>query len=207
MKTYVYVDGFNLYYRALKSSPHKWLDIAELCRIMLPNHNIQQIKYFSANVSARPHDPDQPVRQQTYFRALRTIPNLSIILGHFLTNTTNMLVAGSLPNAPQFVQVIKTEEKGSDVNIASHLLMDGFKGSYEAAVVITKDSDLLEPFKMVRQELGLKLGILNPGKHPSRALLPHVDFIKTIRSSILAASQFPATLKDKKGQFTKPASW
>ncbi len=84
MKTNVYVDGFNLYYGCLKNTPYRWLDIAELCRLMLPKDHINQIKYFTALVSARPTDPDQPVRQQTYLRALRTIPNFTLVYGSFL---------------------------------------------------------------------------------------------------------------------------
>jgi hypothetical protein len=73
---YVYIDGFNLYYGALKGSPYKWLDLAALCHLMLPNDTIQSIKYFTAIVSARPYDLDLPVRQQMYLRALKTIGNL-----------------------------------------------------------------------------------------------------------------------------------
>jgi hypothetical protein len=156
---------------------------------------------------ARPHDPQQPIRQQTYLRALRTIPNLEIILGHFLTYEVSMLVAGSPVNAPQYVRVVKTEEKGSDVNLATHLLMDGFRNDYEMAVLVTNDSDLLEPIKVVRYDLNLPVGLLNPHKRPSHALLPHATFIKQIRKGVLAASQFPVTMTDKQGTFRKPASW
>ena len=118
-----------------------------------------------------------------------------------------MLVAGSPPNAPRYARVIKTEEKGSDVNLATHLLNDGYKKDYEMAVVITNDSDLLEPIRIVRYELNLPVGLLNPHKRPSRALLPHVNFIKQIRQGVLAASQFPGKLTDAQGTFHKPASW
>ena len=57
LKTSVYIDGFNLYYGALKQTPYKWLDIGKLCQVMLPAHVIHTIKFFTANVSARPHDP------------------------------------------------------------------------------------------------------------------------------------------------------
>lgn len=123
-KANVYVDGFNLYYGAVKNSPYRWLDVAALCKRMLPNDSIQSIKYFTATVSARPHDPQKPVRQQVYLRALRTTPGLSIIFGHFLTHSCRMVVTGTSP--PQKVWVDKTEEKGSDVNLAAHLLRDGF---------------------------------------------------------------------------------
>ena len=124
MKTIVYVDGFNLYYGALKGTPYRWLNLQMLCQLLLPQHQVVAIKYFTAKVSARPHDPGQPTRQQTYLRALQTIPHLQIIYGHFLAHEISMPQASN-PNRQ--VKVIKTEEKGSDVNIATHLVNDGHK--------------------------------------------------------------------------------
>ena len=43
----VYIDGFNLYYGALKGSPYKWLDLYALCRHMLPANTIQFVEYFT----------------------------------------------------------------------------------------------------------------------------------------------------------------
>jgi hypothetical protein len=80
-------------------------------------------------------------------------------------------------------------------------------GRFEAAVVVSNDSDLLEPIKLVREHLGKKVGILNPQKNPSRALLPHIDFIKQIRAGVLRASQFPPVLQDDHGTFVKPTGW
>lgn len=178
-----------------------------MCRLLLPKNVIHEIKYFTASVAARPNDPDQPVRQQTYLRALRTLPNVSIILGHFLTSEVTMPVANPSPGQPKYIKVMKTEEKGSDVNLATHLLNDAYKKEYDIAVVITNDSDLLEPIRIVRQELGLAVGVLNPHQKPSRALLPHVTFIKQIRKGVLANSQFPPTLTDSTGTFSKPVTW
>jgi uncharacterized LabA/DUF88 family protein len=209
MRTNVYVDGFNLYYGALRRTPYKWLNLSRLCQLLLPNHQIQTIKYFTARVSARPYNPGQAVRQQAYLRALRTLPNVEIILGHFLTSEILMPAAGQPPNKPQYVKVIKTEEKGSDVNLATHLLWDGFKGKYDVAVLITNDSDLLEPVRIVQRELGLTVGIINPHKHPSQVLVRQASFVKSIhnRKGVLAASQFPATMQDANGAFLKPREW
>jgi hypothetical protein len=79
----LYIDAFNLYYGSLKRTPFRWLDIDRLCRLLLPRNTIHRIKYFMATVSDRPHDPGQSQRQQTYFRALRTLPNVEVHLGHF----------------------------------------------------------------------------------------------------------------------------
>jgi len=83
----VYIDGFNLYYGAVKGSPFKWLDLSALCQRMLPGDTVQKIEYFTAILSARPGDPGLPMRQQIYLRALRTIPNLEITYGKFLTHS------------------------------------------------------------------------------------------------------------------------
>ena len=207
LRTNVYIDGFNLYYGALRKTPHRWLDIERLCGFLLPRNEIGQIKYFTALVSARPSDPDQPVRQQTYLRALGTLPKVSVHLGHFLSHEVMMPVAVPLGQPQTYVRVIKTEEKGSDVALATELLNDAHMDKFEVAVLITNDSDLLPPIKIVRYQLGKKVGVLNPHPNPSRALLPHIDFIKKIRAGAVAASQFPPILTDAQGKFTKPAAW
>jgi hypothetical protein len=116
MKANVYVDGFNLYYGAVKATPYRWLNIAALCQLLLPCDQINRIEYFTALVSPRPNNPDQPTRQRTYLRALMTIPNLSITYGHFLLHDVSMPLAA--PGCG-FARVVKTEEKGSDVNLAT----------------------------------------------------------------------------------------
>lgn len=70
------------------------------------------------------------------------------------------------------------------------------------------NSDLLEPIRIVRTELNLPVGILNPHEHtPSRVLLRHASFMRQIRKGVLAASQFPDALTDAKGAFHKPSAW
>ncbi len=205
MKINVYIDGFNLYYGAIRNTPYKWLDLLKMSQLLFPNDTINKIKYFSARVSARASDPDQPIRQSTYWRALQTIPNLSIVEGSFLVKPVRMPLANTSPQA--FAQVIKTEEKGSDVNLAVHLLNDGYKNDYESAVMVTNDSDLLEPMRIVKQELNLPVGLVNPHKNSSFVLRQHATFIKQLRRGVLQASQFPGSLTDANGTFHKPATW
>jgi hypothetical protein len=121
VKTYIYVDGFNLYYGALKRTPYKWLDIDRLCRTILPRHEIAKIRYFTARVSGRHDDPGKPTRQQMFLRALKTLPNLDVIYGHFLSRECYMPLAGCPPGAQEYAKVIRTEEKDSDVNLVGIL--------------------------------------------------------------------------------------
>ena len=127
MRTNVYVDGFNLYYGALRGTPYKWLDIRRMCELLLKDHAVARVTYFTARISPRPDDQGQSVRQQTYLRALSTLPETRIVYGHFLTNEVYMPLAGCAPGKQQYVKAVKTEEKGSDVNLAAHLLWDAFR--------------------------------------------------------------------------------
>jgi hypothetical protein len=84
MRTYVYIDGFNLYYRALKGTKHKWLNVAALSAAVLhSDHRIEAVNYYTARVSGR-IDPKAPARQHSYLRALETIPKVSIFYGNFM---------------------------------------------------------------------------------------------------------------------------
>jgi uncharacterized LabA/DUF88 family protein len=205
--TNVYVDAFNLYYGCLKGTPYRWLDLGALCARLLPKDRINRIRYFTATVSARPGNPHAPQRQQVYLRALETIPGLSIHYGHYLSHRTRMPIAHPRLGRARTVEVVKTEEKGSDVNLATYLLLDAFKGDCDVAVVISNDSDLKLPIEVAQRELGLRVGVVNP--HPparrSRALQP--TFFKQIRSSALASCQFPSLLADTRGEIKKPARW
>jgi len=205
LKTFVYVDGFNLYYGALRKTQYKWLDLAQFCQRLLPNDIVAEIKYFTAKVSGDRRSTDSPIRQQLYLRALNTLPNVTITFGHFLTHSVPMRVSSS--NPIRWVKVDKTEEKGSDVNLATHLLRDGFKALYELAVIMSNDSDLREPVRIVRQDLNLPVGIINPHQIHSRELQEFATFRKRIREADLASSQFPESLQDAKGTFKKPRGW
>jgi hypothetical protein len=207
----VYIDGFNLYYGALKGTPYRWLDLSAFCKCMVPRDDVIEIKYFTALVVPRPGKPQTAQRQQVYLRALQTIPNLTVHLGHFITTPTSRPLVTPPKRGSPFRTVWKTEEKGSDVNLASHLLIDGFRARYDVAVLISNDSDLKEPVNFVRHDLNAPVGVLNPHKSRSWALspphLPQGSFYKPIRRGPVAASQFPETLSDATGSFRRPDAW
>ena len=208
MRTIAYVDGFNLYFGALRKTPHRWLNLQRLVELhLMPHNQLIGIKYFTAKLNSRPNDPDAPARQATYLRALGTLPNIEITLGHFLTKNVRMLLANPAPGQPPTVEVVKTEEKGSDVNLAVQLLHDAHLDRFDCAVIVSGDSDLLMPVKIVRDELKKAVGVLNPQRHPCRVLKANATFYKHLRPNFIAAAQFPDTLADSRGTFTKPAAW
>ena len=108
---------------------------------------------------------------------------------------------------PRYARVLRSEEKGSDVNLAAHLVNDAHKGRIEVAIVVTNDSDLIEPIRIVTQEVGLAVGVLNPCRQPAGGLRGAASFYTVLRPTAPAKCQFPDTLADAKGAFSKPPGW
>lgn len=206
MRANFYIDGFNLYHRSVEGTPYKWLDLGKLCKFLVSEHTLNRIRYFTARVEPRGNDLQQPQRQQIYIRAVETIPNLSIHYGKFKTRPKRLPLAHPVPGQSRTVEVLVTEEKGSDVNLATYLLADGFRGDYEVAVVISNDSDLELPIDVVRKTLRCPAGVVITDSRTVKSVLP-ADFYRRIREGQLKACQFPATLSDAKGTFHKPATW
>ena len=256
MRTRVYVDGFNLYYGALKDTPFKWLNPVTLAYQLLPaGHSVTKLKYFTAAVSGIP-DPDAPARQQVYLSALATLPEVEVIRGKFLSKTiwrplTNLPVAGrpiGTPNpvilpagthsvsgptthtlpvgkrrqgaqgtkkgrkrtrpAPDAVvaEVHTLEEKGSDVNLGAHLLNDAWKKSFDAAVVISNDTDLVTPIRMVSVDQGKPVFVVCPGgKRMASPLAAVATYKRHVRPTMLRAAQFPENIPGT--SVSKPTTW
>jgi len=128
MRTVVYVDGVNLYHRALRKTEHKWLNLQALCQAALPKScTIVAINYYTARVSGS-RNPTSPKDQNSCLKALGTLSALHIHFGNFqVTNAWIPLVRplqfwppGPTPfPVPDPVCVAKTEEKRLDVN-ANH---------------------------------------------------------------------------------------
>lgn len=218
MRTIIYIDGFNLYFRLLEKRPAlKWLNVKALAEKLLnPTNLVVGVKYYTARVSGR-IDPAAPGRQQLYLDALRTVPEISVHMGTFLLSEKFAGLAKppefrpriSLPPPwPDVVKVIKVEEKGSDVNLACHLLLDAFQGNFEVAAVLSNDSDLVEPIRIVTHVLGKPVGLLSPVPNPNPELSRASSFIRRISVSDLVATQFPSPLLRADGsELNKPASW
>jgi hypothetical protein len=131
MRTFVYVDGFNLYYGAVKGTPYKWLNLVELAKQVLPAfHVVASVKYFTARVSGA-EDPASPKRQHAYLSALKTLPEVEIYYGRFLSKTvwrpvTNFPVAGAQIHSPKVVSLPTGNHnvKGGSLIVPATLAVD-----------------------------------------------------------------------------------
>ena len=190
MRVYVYVDGFNLYYRALRGTPHRWLNLETMARRLLrPGDTVEQIRYFTARVKARAGDPDAPRRQQIYLSALGTLPKVEFHFGSFLSKTKKRPLA-AVPT--RFVEVLDTEEKGSDVNLAVHLVNDAWENNFDVALVLSQDTDLIEPLRMVSRGRKKTVGLIwLDGRRPDHGMVSAATFVRHLTAADLAASQLP----------------
>lgn len=210
MRTYIYIDGFNFYYGAVKDTPYKWLDFKALFTKILPSyHLISCIKYFTAIVSDTPTDLTKSIRQKTFIRALQVhIPELEVYYGHFLSHEVLAPLACPVPGKHS-EKIIKTEEKGSDVNMAVHLLNDAWLDRYDCAIIVSNDSDLAEAMGLVKHHHKKTLGLVTPGapkdRRTSRKLSVHADFIRPVRTGVLRDSQLPNPIPGT--SLYKPTKW
>lgn len=224
MSANAYIDGFNFYFCAVKGTSYKWVNLLTLCNILFPTLRINKIKYFSAKIIALPHDPSAQTRQDTYWRALKTIPNLEIIEGSFvswpklLPQWPPAYVNGA-NNPPNMVQVKRSEEKGSDVNLAAYLVYDNFMKEADESIVISNDSDLTHAIELVTRHLGRPVTVVNPNRtsrvhsDPKHCSLQQdlrrvsTRHIRSINDSVLYKAQLPSIMSDAQGTFTKPTGW
>ena len=209
MITNLYIDGFNLYYRALKDTSFRWLDLCKLAESLFPKDTINRVCYFTARLDARPNNPAQPQRQQAYLRALATLPGLETHYGAFRSGIKRRPLVEPVLGLPSHVLVRDSEEKGSDVNLATRLLVDGFNGEYEQAVVVSNDADFASAMRYVRDDLGFRVTLVNPDpKNTSpKDLAEAATYVKRLWKSHLRRSLLPDMLMDEVGPITKPAGW
>ena len=209
MRTIVYVDGFNLFYGSLKGTPYKWLDMQRLFTEMLqPHHNIIKVKYFTARLSTKMR-PEKAARQRVYLGAITNCcENLEIYYGHFLTQTRVARLADPIFGR-KTAKIISTEEKGTDVNLASHLLDDGWRNNFDCAVIVSNDSDFSEAIRLVKRLDGKQIGIFFPFRknktRRSKQLLGLADFNRDVRENALRRCQLPEKIPGS--SIFKPSKW
>lgn len=216
----------------------RWLDLRQLASriVAAPNHwpsaRISRIVYCTARIDGRAN-PSGARDQEIYLRALRAAGAVDVIeLGHFVHRTARapLAVAGSngrpilvtaggpisvrdaanreVTDASFLVSVARREEKGSDVNVAAHMLLDLLHRRITAAVVISNDSDLAFPIAQARDLV--PVGVVNPSRNNlAGALRDRSDrgvgrhWWYRLRADDLGACQMPKSV----GTLMKPDSW
>ena len=204
-RSIVYVDGFNLYYGALRRGPYKWLDLDRYFRMLRNEDDLQAIKYFTAEVSGKSSS-----HQNTYLRALSTLPLVEIVLGRFKEKEVRCQVRSCKFAGDRMFK--RTEEKRTDVSIALHLLDDAHRDMCDLQVIVSGDSDLVPAVTMVREqfpEMGIVVYV--PARSGVRGAATEIRFAagkhKTLPLGLLKRAQLPDTIAEGSGSIQKPSSW
>lgn len=132
---------------------------------------------------------------------------MSIHLGYFLSNPVRMPLANPRPGQSPLVTVIRTEEKGSDANLAAWLTRDTAKRDCQAAFVIAGDSDFTGVIRMVRREFNFPVHVVDPRRASSRRLRSVSTSYRLLSRRLLPECQFPARFTDGAGVITRPKMW
>jgi hypothetical protein len=93
------------------------------------------------------------------------------------------------------------------VNLGVHLVRDACKGVFDLAAVLTHDTDLVEPVRIVIQELGLPVTLLCPCNQPAASLAKAATSMRHIRPYV-GPCQMPDQMTLPNGRTVKkPAIW
>jgi len=204
-RSIVYIDGFNLYYGALRGSPNKWLDLEQYFKRLRPDDELLKIWYFTAIVSGGARG-----RQAAYLEALQTRPLVGIKYGLYKSKTLKCGVQACTHEHRKYVSV---EEKGTDVNIALQMIDDAYQGLTERMILVSGDSDLVPAVKLVKDRFPkIQITVYVPATHPTRGAATELrraaDKDATLPLTLLPKCQFPPTLSDGQGStLIKPLTW
>ena len=217
----------------------RWLNVKSLATDLSATHSrwvdpvVENVVYCTARISGA-SNPEGQREQDVYLRALERSDSVThISYGNYVARVATAPLATSGRNGkpvithpawPLMVQdgaaqdvrdarcmvsVARREEKGSDVNVASHLLIDVLTEAVDAALVISNDSDLAYPVSFARQKV--PVGLVNPTKgYLAGKLAGDHDagagnhWWYQLQAADLYSHQLPATIGRR---ITKPAPW
>lgn len=205
-RSIIYIDGFNLFYGALKGTKYKWLNLERYFTLLRQDDNIQEIKYFTAML-----DGHKKLKQEIYLLALETLPKVNIYFGKFKTKKVNCTIDNCTYSGDRLFNV--PEEKRTDVNIAIHMLNDALSNKCERLVLVSGDSDLVPALNMIKNATPKKeIIVYIPARSVVRGaaveLRSSADKHRILPNNLLAKAQFPQKIPDGMGGvITKPTKW
>ncbi len=196
-----YIDGFNLYH-GLKEKRWRqfyWIDPYRLIQALLTaEHELRDVKYFTARVKA---PTDKRRRQDQYLEALRVYSDSEIIHGVFYQKSRTCSKCNNSWRT--------FEEKMTDSAIASHLVADAFLDSYDTAMLIGGDTDIVPAIKLVRKYFPKKrLLACFPPIRKNDAVRDVCHDSCDIKGNHFEAAKMPDTIEDYDGnKFMRPVEW
>jgi hypothetical protein len=210
----------------------------KVVKLLLTNNSnwlgasIERVTFCSARING-PLNQDGQRGQDAYLRALKQSNSIDeLSMGNYVSRTSIAPLAtpnrkgkpiltmpgwpimikdgqgAHQPRAVFMASVARREEKGSDVNVASHLLIDALEETVDGAIVISNDSDLVFPIASMRQRV--PFGVVNStvgqtaGKLKAKASEGvGQDWWYQLQPSDLSNAQLPPQVE----RVTRPVVW
>jgi len=223
LRSIAYVDGYNLFFGCLRTSPYKWLDIHELLTNLLhaqdPGSHLVQVKYFTAPIkSAFARRGEEAANAQAgYLRALKARGGVTVFEGRFSAEPINAIRYAEPPDKDSRVRVWRLEEKQTDVAIAIAMYGDVMRNDIDQAILVSNDSDMVPALQAIRRDTVARVGVVftlpepmpdGPDRRPNAELASMAHWSrKHIRNDELAAAQLPRVVQTKRKPAHKPAYW
>lgn len=198
-KLNLYIDGFNLFY-GIKSlgKKYRWLDLMEVGRqLCKAGEELGQVHYFTARVTG--NDKSKLRRQNIYLEAL-VETGVTITYGKFKPRAQRCKVCGKT--------YTKNEEKESDVNLSTMLLVDSAAKLADTMAVISGDSDLILPMQKAREVYGRNVLPVFPPNRYSNEIKNRIGKHFVLGRALLKQAQLPPSIVKTDG-FTlyRPKKW
>ncbi len=194
-RTVVYIDGYNLYYGLLRGTSNKWLDPVAFAKALLADdHDIIAVKYFTSRVNDNPKEASKKEHQEIYLRALSHWPKVKIVEGFYKSRDAKLPFRKEpCKSCRPYADVVKTEEKRSDVNLAMAMMVDFHEDAADSFVVISGDADFIAPIEYIRHRGKKQVLVFNPHHKMSGHLKKVATYYKDIPRELPASCQLPET--------------
>ena len=205
-RSIVYIDGLNLDHGVLRGTTDRWLDLERLFTRLRPDDELELIRYFTARVMGAHRSP-----QESYLRALATLPLVEVCFGKFKSKRVKCGVAACGFSGARWYRV--PEEKRTDVSIAVTMLEDAVLSRCDRMILVSGDSDLVPGVATVKALFpSIEVIVYVPTRSPVRGaaveLRSSADKARSLPLGLLKHSQFPTIVNDGRGgMIRRPESW
>lgn len=195
-----YIDGFNLYFGMIEAGiiNCKWLDISKLALARIKqNQELVGVKYFTSNIT---NNPPKETRQRTYIDALET-SGVIIIRGKYESKKVNCEGCGKI--------WYRSNEKKTDVNIATNMIFDALQNKFDVAILISGDSDLIPAINMINNQFSPKIvSVAFPPNRHNKSVADAAMGSYILGRKQLIDCQFKAEVENANGfKLKKPSTW
>lgn len=203
MRVQCYVDGFNLYHAIddLRMNHLKWVNLRALAEAFIQpsQETLTEVFYFTAYATWR---PQAMVKHRAYVKALEA-NRVTPIFGHFKQKNMRCHSCGA--------SWVSREEKGTDTNFVIQLLQEAHHNSFDKALIITADSDMVPAIQMVLDTFPQKQFMVctPPNRYNIAREIRGIVETRKIKQGHLTRNLLPREIIDAAGNIvtTRPADY